>query len=305
MARITRKSIERVIRRCITDSSVLSVNPFTKGNINRMFEIKLKGSKKSLILRLYNEDWKAKKEEFIYNDIKAHVDIPVPEVFAVDDSKKLLPNAFMLMSKIDGIEIDKNYRKYGNKKIFRKAGEILGKLHSINFSNFGWIVGRDIRPAFDSWRDFFWYDIETKLTKLKNVPRIQKRIGDIEAFINSYAQYLDIRKAPCLLHKDYHCSHILTKKDEITGIIDVEWAIAGHNENDFMKLEFWTFNRMKNVRKSFFDGYQKWNDISGEYRERKKLYELWLYLNMANISNQLKNREWLRHNIQALNKVLL
>ena len=129
-------------------------------------------------------------------------------------------------------------------------------------------------------------------------------IGDIEHYMNSQGYLLDIRKGPCLLHKDYHCPHILTDKNNITGIIDVEWAIAGHNENDFIKMELWAFNKIKGVRDSFFKGYLKYGHISSDYTDRKKIYELWHWINMTNISLEIKNKEWLRYNTKTLEKFL-
>lgn len=304
MPRISRKKIEKAVRKSLTDTDIRSVKQYKKGHINTMYEISLAKSKKPLILRLYNEAWKAKKESFVYRCIKSHVDIPIPEILAVDDTKKILPNAYMLMSKIDGIEIDKNYRKYKNKSIFRKAGELLAKIHSIKFHHYGWIMDNEIRPAFPRWHDFVWHDFYTKMCNIKTIRSLKPLLPQIEGMLGRYSPLLNTKQLPCLLHKDYHCSHILTKKDRITGIIDVEWAIAGHNENDFMKMELWAFQKRKKARQEFFRGYRKNGHISSDYKDRKKLYELWHWVSMINISKETKNKDWLDHNISKLKKFL-
>ncbi|MBD3164727.1 phosphotransferase [Candidatus Woesearchaeota archaeon] len=302
--KVSRKAIENIIKQHIPEQELAEVKPYDKGHINEMLEIRLKKSRKPLILRIYNEPWKAKKESFVYRCIKSQLDIPVPEILASDDSGEIIPKAYMLMSKIDGMAIDKNYRKYRKKPIFRKAGEILARLHSVKFHHFGWLMDNEIKPAFRKWRDFAWHDLLTKMYNISSLKEIRKMIPRIEEKIGEYSFLLDIKETPCLLHKDYHCPHILTKKSRIAGIIDVEWAIAGHNENDFIKMELWAFSRMKNLRKPFFDGYRKYGHISREYEQRIKMYELWHWISMVNISKETKNREWLEHNIRALRKFL-
>lgn len=302
--KISKDIVKKIVRKHLTDSEIASINPYSQGNINKMLEIKLKESNKSLLLRIFNEPWKARKEVFVYNYIRSHTDIPVPEVYAYDDSKKLLPNAYALMSKIDGIALHKNYRKYGNKKIFEKAGEVLAKLHSIKFRRYGWIMDKGIKPSFGKWLNFFNYDLKIKLARACNVREVHKLSPGIINFIDDNISFLDVRSKPCLVHKDYHCSHIITDRNNVTGIIDVEWALAGHNETDFMKMELWAFKDMKETRTSFFKGYKKWGIISKEYNERKKLYELWHLINMVSISYELKNKQYLDYNVKEIRRFL-
>jgi fructosamine-3-kinase len=299
--KITKSVIKKAVGKCFDVSDIVKIKEYSSGYINKSYEIRLKG-KKELILRVYNEKWKAQKEFFIYRDIKAHLDIPVPKIYCVDDSRKVMPNAFALMSKLPGMQIDIAYKKYKNKRLFEQAGEILAKLHSIKFPKYGWIVGKSIKPAFKSWREFVWHDIEIKLSHLKKVKKVMNLVGDVEHYLEQNDDLLNIKKQPCLLHKDYHCSHILANKDEVTGIIDVEWAIAGHNENDFMKIELWDFAKMKDLRSAFFRGYLKHGSISKEYKERKKLYELYHWVSMVNISYELGKKDWLKKNINCLER---
>lgn len=302
--KVTRSTVEKILRKFLTDSNIASIKSYSQGHINTMYEVKLKESNKSLMLRLFNEPWKAKKESFVYKCIRSQLNIPVPEVYAIDDSMTILPNAYALMSKLEGVAIDKNYKKYGNKKLFEKAGEVLAKLHSIKFRKYGWIIDNGIKPSFSKWSDFFKYDLKVKFTKACNVKAVHKLSPGIMEFIDDNIHLLNVRNKPCLLHKDYHCSHILTDKENITGIIDVEWALAGHNENDFMKLELWAFKKMKAAKNSFFKGYIKYGNISKDYSERMNLYELWHLINMVSISYEIKDRRYLKYNVKEIAKFL-
>jgi len=273
------------------------VKKLSEGHINQMYEINSK-----YIFRIFNEEWKAAKEEFVYK-LMTEVGIPVPDINVVDTSKKIIGKCFSIMSKIGGMRIDAAYRKYRDKKIWEQAGELLARIHKVKLEKFGWIVGRNVNPAFDTWQDFVWYDINQKLKNMKMLKEINSLRKKIEAFLNTYGYLLDVPNKSSLVHKDYHSSHILVDKNKITGIIDVEWAIAGHKENDFVKLEQWVFPKL-NIRNEFFEGYLKFGSVSDDYKDRMQLYELWHYISMANISHQINNKKFLQINIKALEKFL-
>ncbi|MBR9699037.1 aminoglycoside phosphotransferase family protein [Candidatus Woesearchaeota archaeon] len=301
--KITRKDIQNVVDDCFGPTKIRSITPFKGSHINTLWDIKLdKG--KDIILRVFNEAWKAKKESFVYKTISTHTDIPIPRIYTADDSLEIIPFAYTLMSHIPGIKLEKCYRSCKNEDIYHKAGELLAKLHSIKFKKFGWIIGKDINPAFDRWKDFAEYDIELKLAKIKHYHEVKRLLPRVMSSINEQEHLFQIRSKPCMVHKDFHSSHIMADKDKIAGIIDVEWAIAGHNENDFTKMELWDFTKHPKMRKVFFDGYTKHGSISKDYTERKELYELWHRISMINISHELKNKEWLRHNLIRLKKFL-
>ncbi len=302
MASVTKTEIKKAVKQ-YSDKEITSLKPLSKGHINEMYAIKLKGGKE-LIFRAYNEKWKARKEEFVYLDIAAHIDVPIPDVYEVDDSLKHCKKAYMIMSKLPGDTISRVYKKTNNKKLFEQAGEILAKLHHVKLPKFGWIVGNQIHPAFHQWKDFVWHDISLKMERLCRVKHIESYKHEVEQYFNTYACYLQQVDVPSLCHRDFHPSHILAHKGKITGIFDVEWALAGHTESDFLKLELWTFTKYPKVRDAFFRGYLKQGYISDDYHIRKKVYELWHWVSMINISLELNNKTWLKHNLAALKKFL-
>src|SRR3989338_4665100 len=215
-------------------SDTITLTPFSHGHINTLWEVK--SGTKTMLLRAFNEPWKAKKKEYVYRLIKSHTDIPVPDILVVDDSLEHAPFAFSLMSKMPGMTIDKVPDAHS---LFRDAGKMLAQLHTITFPSFGWIIAEEISPSFPTWREFAEYDIALKIEKVRHhIPTVAAKLG---AFFQEHIHLLDLSTPPCLVHKDYHASHILTDGKKITGIIDVEWAIAGHHENDFTKINLLNF----------------------------------------------------------------
>ncbi len=278
-----------------------------QSNVNHIFNITLNNGQER-ILRIFSDPWKARKEEFVYSEIRRHTTVPVPEIFFIDDSMEKSPFAYSILSKLPGIPLDKAYHKGDDASLFEKAGEMLAQIHTIRYPQFGWIVGNEIMPAFDNWKEFCWHDIRFKRDRLSSLKPVQSLRPKIDTFLNQYSYLLEIEDKPCLLHKDYHCSHILVDKGAISGIIDIEWAIAGHSENDLIKMELWDFPRMKpamkSVRDAFYNGYLRHGLISADYPERKKLYELMHHISMVNISFEIKNKVWLKKNVASLIKFL-
>ena len=286
--KIERRLIDRIFKKNIGED-VKRVKEYLGGHINRIYEVNGK-----FILKVYNEDWKAEKEKYIYSLIREKTDVPVPIVLATDSGKRIIKSTYSIFSKIEGKQITKD------SKLIKKAGEYLAKIHSVKFPNYGWIVKDKVKPGFSSWRNFFWYDVNEKLEKLRKVGVIKSAENDIKECFRHYDYLLKVGDKPCLLHKDYHGSHIFTKGNEITGIIDVEWSIAGHNENDFTKAFLWMLN--EKTKKIFLEGYRKYGTLSQDFNKRMMLYELWHRLNMVNISFETKNNKWLGYNLKALKK---
>lgn len=267
----------------------ISVRRIRKGIINETYDIETK--KKSFILRVFPKDfWKVKKEKYLYDMIKKKAKVPVPKILVAGKN-------YILMEKVDGKEL-----QITDKQLIRKAGEILAKLHSIKFKHYGWIVEDKIKPKFSNWSSFIRYDLDQKLKKL---PKAHKSLGKtIKKILDDDNKLLDIKEKPCLLHKDYHSSHIIVKDNKINGIIDLEWAVAGHNEMDLVKSCFWMFENKKGLEKIFLEGYKKYGNISEDFKERKKLYMILVLASSLSLSYECKDKKWCMYNFDKLKRAL-
>jgi len=275
-----------IIKGTYPDSRVTSIKRFKKGLINETYDVKVGNS--SVVLRVYPKElWKVKKEKYLYDLLRKKTDVPVPEIIKKGRN-------YLLMSKIEGKELPVN-----NKAFVGKAGELLAKIHSIKFPSYGWIINEEIKPKFKTWAEFIRYDLNSKFRKiplkyfsLKN--KIKRIVKDNESLLN-------VKSKPCLLHKDYHSSHIIVDKNKINGIIDIEWATSGHNELDIVKSCSWMFEKKPSLEKVFLQGYEKYGSISSDFIKRRKLYELLITLSALSFSYRCKNKKWCMHNLERLN----
>ncbi len=303
---ISKNSVAKVINKSFPNSKIIKINKLKKGMVNKNYEILINNPNKRLILRIYpNEEWKAKKEEFLYSLISRKTNVPVPKIYLTDTSKKILPNAFILYSKIEGENLDVYYKRTGNKKIIEKAGELLAKIHSIKFLSYGWIMGKSVEPKFSRWLDFLSYDMDEKLNKISKIKKLPKDLlYKIIDYYNKNKELVDVDKEPCLLHKDYHFSHIFVKKDKISGIIDMEWATAGHNEIDLAKSSWFMFEKFPEIKKYFFKGYKRYGTISKKFEKREEVYRLILRIGLMGLSYEMGNMRWFNHHIKKIKAIL-
>lgn len=278
-----------VLKGIYTDNSIISIKRFKKGVINETYDVKVNG--RSLVLRMYPKDfWKIKKEKHLYSLIRKKTNVSVPRIIKTGRN-------YLLMSKIEGKELS-----IKDKKLVKEAGELLAKIHSIKFPYHGWIVGKEIKPKFRDWADFIYYDINQKFRK---IPKEHKKLkNNIRDILNKNKFLLDFKAKPCLLHKDYHSSHIIVGKNKINGVIDLEWAMSGHNEFDITKSCLWMFEKKPELEKIFLEGYKRYGEVSNEFTERKKLYKLLVLLSALSFSYECKNKKWCVHNLERLKVAL-
>lgn len=281
-----------VINGVFPRASCTSIKEFKKSCINATYDVKLKNPSKQVVLRMFPKDgWKAQKEEYLYSLIKKKTNVPIPKVFHTGKD-------YLILSRILGKNLSGR-----NRKLIRKAGEILARIHSIKFNSYGWIVGRDIKPKFSNWEKFMVYDVDHKLKKLNGFVK-EGLITKSRAYFDKNRDLLKIKSKPSLLHKDYHYSHIIVHKGKISGIIDFEWAIAGHNELDLAKSILWMFEKDEKGEKIFLEGYKKYGTISKDFEERKELYSMLLEISSLWFSYELKNKKWCNYNLKKITKFL-
>ena len=295
--------ISRAVKKFFPRASIISIRLLPKGIINENYEVKLNGQ--TLIVRTYpKEPWKAQKEKYLYGLMKKE-GIPVPEVYGIDTGRKIMPRAYLILSSVKGHRLQTALRSSKNKELIRRAGEILGRIHRIRMPHYGWIVDRKIQPAFRDWASFLAYDLEEKLRKLQKIKSLPAHLlEDIRAYFYEHIALLRKVGEPRLLHKDYQPSHILVHDGKITGIIDWEWAIAGHPEMDLAKTKLFLFDRNPGTQQPFLEGYRRTGVLSKDFQRRIPLYELSLLVSSLWFSHRNKRSQWFRNDLKRIRSIL-
>ncbi|MBI4440119.1 aminoglycoside phosphotransferase family protein [Candidatus Woesearchaeota archaeon] len=300
----THAQIEGVLKKRFPGCSIKKIFPPARGLFNENWIAEIKNPDRKIVVRIYPKDgWKAKKEEYIYGLIKGNTDVPVPEVYCSDSSCSIIPKPYLLMSFSEGkVHMKATELRKGT---IREMGRCLAKIHSIKMGSYGWIIGNAIKPSFGRWKDFMDYDFKKKMSVAKKYGDLKK--GEIAAIQQAYAKNSDVFEVegiPCLLHKDYHLQNIFIKNGKVSGVIDFEWALGGHNELDISKSMLFMFEKDKKPGREFIKGYLSCGNISREFEKRDRIYRFVNVIGNLSLGFQMKNKKSITENKARLKKIL-
>ncbi len=240
------------------------------------------------------EDWKPVKERIIYSLLRRQ-GIPAPNLLVADCSRRLVPFAYTLCECLPGRTLSQTYPDLpdaGKHGIYRQLGDFLGRMHSMTFERFGDVAEREGRavagPAhelaeeaksrnigpFASWREMHREIAGGRLAFLSRT-EFSDLAEPIAAWVAGHDGLLDDAVTPRLLHMDLHRGNILVSAEQITGIVDVEESVIGHNEYDLMRTELAHFGEGEDaLREAFFEGYGARITLDRGYERRRPFYEM-------------------------------
>ncbi len=240
------------------------------------------------------EDWNPIKERIVYGLLRDQ-GVPAPSVFAADCSRRLVPFAYTLSERLPGVTLSQAYSDLSDAEkmdIYIQLGDLLGRMHSLTFDHFGDVAeregevvagpalelaeeaeGRQIGP-FTTWHEMHREIVRGRLAFLSRT-EFQSLTEPTQVWFDRRDALLNDAITPRLLHMDLHRSNILVAGGKITGVIDVEEAVIGHNEYDLMRLELAHFGEGEDaLRAAFFQGYGAHMTLDAGYERPRPFYEM-------------------------------
>jgi len=261
----------------------------------------LETDEKELVLRIFDDTaaaWKPEKERIVYALMRQQ-GIPVPNILTTDASKSVLPFTYVISERLPGVALaecnDDILGPEDRNHIYAQLGDYLGRMHSVSFPVFGDVIeseGRiDVGPAgelrdsadrghpghpgpFDSWREMHRQIVRRHLAFLK--PTVfGDLVESLGAWFTVHDYLLDDAITPRLLHMDLHRGNILVSGDQVTGILDIEESLVGHNEYDLMRTELAHFRYGdEGIQSAFFEAYTRHISLAAGYEARRPFYEV-------------------------------
>jgi aminoglycoside phosphotransferase (APT) family kinase protein len=249
-----------------------------------------------LVFRAYDDragTWKPEKERAIYDHMRS-LGIPAPQVFRVDSTRRVAPFVYSLSERIEGEPFSAVFDSLSvseNCDIYASLGDFLGRLHSTTFNRFGEIhassAGLAIGPIheleseepdvrsgpFASWREMHGETVSARLRLMRDT-EFEDLIPATERFFSERHDLLDFEIVSRLLHMDLHRGNVLIRDGEVAAILDVEEAVAGHNEYDLMRTELANFrDQPPELGQSFLRAYERHVALDEGYSSRKDFYD--------------------------------
>ena len=159
---------QAIVDRVGVGQTVAQISALRGGAIGAIYEIGLKGGAPSLILKVYPESlhWKMQKEVNVCALLSGRLAVPVPHVLLADDTKTVIDLNFVLMTKLDGVVLRDLEPALAANELFAayaRMGEVLGQIHRISMSSFGYIGPNGVWTPHPSNRTYMSCQFGMKL----------------------------------------------------------------------------------------------------------------------------------------------
>ena len=250
----------------------------------------------------------SKKGEYILKEDKPPI-IPVSKILYYDETKEKIPYNFSIHQYIRGKSLNDilkeenlNLSKTKIKNLFHNIGDILGRLHNIEFNSFQENLYDIGKESTTNWKNIFETQLDLEIQDLKkNKFDIDK---EVLHYFKEHESILEDEQNPVFTHNDFQLTNIIGKEESgnihINGIIDFDdWSI-GVKPQDLVKLYFFTFNILKNpdILKSFLSGYKQYHTID-QLDNQIKFYTAFWLLKMINYHSYMKREAERTHSLKT------
>ncbi len=163
--------------------------------------------------------------------------LPVPEILAVDASRKAVPFAWQVMEKVPFPDLNQHYKsgRLDLPAVAEKIGAAVATWQSLPVSGFGPFDG-GLRGFHRTYADYFHLHLDRHLRFLEDSGFLSNK--EKQAMEDAVARHQSLLDLPqgCLVHKDLALWNILGSETEIAAFIDFDDTIAGDPMDDLSLL---------------------------------------------------------------------
>lgn len=279
--------LEKIVRQIHGSAEIDGVQSFRSGALNLNIELKIRNPATTFNLRVFfgqDAETRARRENTAYALISRNTDIPTPQVLIADYSKSMMGSVFSLQTRIPGISLDGTYDSLADREkeqVADQIGRVLGQLHLLRVANFGDLNAGEASTREETWRDHVATFSIRNLQRALEAGKIDKDLYDkVLNHFNYWDWLIPKQISASLLHRDVHLGNIMVLQDSagnfyLSGILDFEYAFAGHSEYDLAMLYLDVFNRYPIMKSPLLRGYSEVNKLSDLFELRvNKVYEL-------------------------------
>jgi len=218
-----------------------------------------------------------KVESSVMTEVRK-LNLPVPEVLAVDVSRETTPYAWQVLEYSNTPDLNQHFKAgtLDSPAIAVEIGSCIAQWQALRPPGFG-PFNPDILQSqnrlegfHSSYEKYFFLHLERHLHFLVERAFITRnQAEDIDAELHRHRGLLSLDQG-CLVHKDLALWNIMGTNSEITAFIDWDDAICGDSMDDLSLLACFHDARFM---QGAFEGYQRIRDLPTEHRRR-----FWLHL---------------------------
>jgi aminoglycoside phosphotransferase (APT) family kinase protein len=256
---------QAIVDRIEPGTQVTNLVTLLGGEHSSVYEMERAGEAQSFIIKLYPEflHWKLQKEDYIYGVLGKWPCLPIPRVLWRDASKTLLPLNLLVMTKINGqalVHLEASLNDAVLFDIYRQMGEVLRKFHDIGMESFGYLVTGGVSAPYLNNESYMAFEFRERVKEFRDCGGDPEFAGRLERYVASRRHLLQGCSAPIFCHNDFHIGNIMVTESadgklQMSGVVDVENAIAGDPLFDVAKTLLYNIKENRVKRDGFLAGY--------------------------------------------------
>ncbi|HOM71375.1 MAG TPA: aminoglycoside phosphotransferase family protein [Armatimonadota bacterium] len=259
----------------------LVFEPVPTGKFNTTYFVR--DTDKEMVLRIaprddagfiFYERGMMAQEPPLHAIVRERTSVPVPEIFAYDDSRKLINRDYLIMERLPGkpmTELTTMPIDIRNHVLFQ-IGFFLRQIHEITTDKYGYIGPHHPMEPQNSWAEAFRIMWDKMIDDVSATGHYSPEDADfMRNLLTSNYSCFDRPVISRLLHMDVWEQNILVMPDgTVSGILDMDRALWGDVEIEFAVLDYVGFSQ-----DAFWAGYGAERDTSEAAYVRQHLYLLY------------------------------
>jgi aminoglycoside phosphotransferase (APT) family kinase protein len=203
------------------------IRRITIGICNEVYYVDL--DTRSVIVRLNSTDKFLRGSEVHIPEFKA-LDIKVPDIFASDYSKKIIPLCYQIQSKIQGKDLGVVIESLNQNQLSMLSAEIATIIRKVKTlpvtQQFGLIWGGD-NDVSDSWSERMDLWIQESIMRGRSTGVMDQQIEQIASKLyTQYKSYFD-RVEPIMYYGDMSSKNVMVHKGVFSGLVDLDGLTQG------------------------------------------------------------------------------
>lgn len=273
---IDKSIISKLFEGILSENNIISVMPINQGCRTTNYIIESDNKNKYILKVFFSKEQDYMREIKLLTTLKDNKMLPVSKIYKVGKDELIENRQYAIYEYIDGKTIGMaiNHEYKLDENLVRSVARALAKIHSHKFSKVGFLdeqlhILKELPPLV-CWYENLMGNMAKKRLGKSIVDKINKIVGENKKVLDELDR--DIR----LVHGDFQVTNILVKDGKISGILDWEFAMAGHPIADIG--QFFRYEEYFNSKliEAFEEEYNKNSDykLSGNWRKISKLRDL-------------------------------
>lgn len=290
---IDKSIVSTLFEGILEEKDIVNVIAINEGCRTTNYIVETNKVQRKYILKIFfATEQNYKKEIKLLTMLKENERIPVPKVYKVSSHMAIQDREYAIYEYIEGKSIGQATDEgYVLKEMFvRDVAKYLAQIHSYKFNKAGFL-DEDLSLKEELPSLILWYELSMGECAKK---RLGKNIIEKISFIvkENKKVLLELDKDIRLVHGDFQGTNILIRNDRLAGILDWEFAMAGHPLADigqFFRYEDYFNENLIQVFESEYTKYSSY-ELMTDWYKISKMRDLVNMIQLINGKEDLPNK---------------